>query len=162
MINFIIDKLFKNTIYVEFSAEWITVKHVETGKIIEDKPLLAIKKDDKGKNIILAIGSKVEQIKTDTGVVIHNGFSHPRVCINDFEIARATLMHFVRKVLNKKILVRPIMIMHPNGNLDGGLSQIEDRALKELASSIGAQKSYVWTGRNLKDVELVALNFPDQ
>ncbi len=162
MIDSLINKLFKNTVYVEFSAEWISLKHVETGKTIEDKPLLAVKKNRKGKNVVVAVGSEVEQMKTDSEVVVHNGFSHPRVCINDFEIAQATLMYFLRKLLNKKVIIRPIMIIHPKGKLEGGLSQIEDRALKELASAVGAQKSYIWIGQKLKDVELISLNFPDQ
>ncbi|MCP4346496.1 MAG: rod shape-determining protein [Desulfobacterales bacterium] len=162
MIDLIINRLFKNTIYVEFSDEWISVKHVETGNTIEDKPLLAVKQNKKGKNIVFAIGAEVEQLQNDTTISIHNGFSHPRVCINDFEIAQATLMHFIRKALNKKILIRPIMIMHPKGNLKGGLSQIEDRAIKELATASGAQKCYVWVGRRLKEIEMISLNFPTQ
>ena len=160
MIDLIINRLFKNTIYVQFSAEWISVKHVETGKTIEDKPLLALKKNRKGRNVVLAVGSEVEQIKADPGVVILNGFSHPRVCISDFEIAQATLMHFVRKALNKTVFIRPTMIVHPKGNLEGGLSTIEDRALKELASAAGARKSYIWIGQKLEDAELISLIFP--
>jgi len=162
MIGPIIHKLFKSTVYVEFSGEWISVKHVETGNIIEDKPILAVKQNKKGKNIVHAVGSEVEQLQNDKTISIHNGFSHPRVCINDFEIAQATLMHFVRKVLNKKILIRPIMIMHPKGDLRGGLSQIENRAMKELATAAGAQKCYVWIGRPLRDIEMTSLNFPTQ
>ncbi len=162
MIDLIINKLFKNTVYVEFSDKWISVKHVETGKTFEDKPLLAVKQNKKGKNIVFAVGAEVEQLKNDTTISIHNGFFHPRVCINDFEIAQATLMHFIRKALNKKILFKPIIIMHPKGDLKEGLSQIEDRAIKELATAAGAQKCYVWVGRRLKDVEMISLNFPTQ
>jgi len=162
MIVSIINKLFRNTLYVEFSDEWISIKHVETGNTIEDKPLLAIKQNKKGKNIVQAIGGEVELLQNDTTVSIHNGFSHPRVCINDFEIAHVTLMHFVRKALNKKIFIRPIMIMHPKRDFQGGLSQIEDRAIRELAEASGAQKCYVWVGRRLKDLEMISLNFPTQ
>ena len=120
MIDSIINKFFKNTIYIEFSDELISVKHVETGNLIEDKPLLALKKSQKGKKIVYAVGSEVEQLQNDSTISIHNGFSHPRVCINDFEIAQATLMYFIRKVLNKKIMVRPIIIMHPQKDFQGG------------------------------------------
>ena len=159
MIDSIIHKFFKNTIYIEFSDELISVKHVETGNLIEDKPLLALKKSQKGKKIVYAVGSEVEQLQNDSTISIHNGFSHPRVCINDFEIAQATLMYFIRKVLNKKIMVRPIIIMHPQKDFQGGLSQIEERAIKELAEAAGARQCHVWVGRQLKDVEMISLNF---
>jgi len=162
MIDSIIDKLSKNTLYVEFSDEWVSIKHVETGNTIEDKPLLAVKQNRKGKNIVHAVGAKVELLQNDATISIHNGFSHPRVCINDFEIAQATLMHFVRKALNKTILIRPIMIMHPKRDLQGGLSRIEERAIKELAEAAGARKCYVWVGRRLKDIEMISLTFPTQ
>ncbi|NDY72834.1 hypothetical protein DO021_15135 [Desulfobacter hydrogenophilus] len=162
MIDSIINKFFKKTIYIKFSDEWISVKHVETGNTIEDKPLLAIKQNQKGENIVYAIGSEVEQLPNDTTISIHNGFSHPRVCINDFEIAQTTLMHFIRKAVNKKLMIRPIIIMHPKKDLQGGLSQIEGKAIKELATVVGAQKCYVWVGRELKDVEMISLNFPPQ
>ncbi len=163
MIDSIINKFFKNTIYIEFSDELISVKHVETGNCIEDKPLLAIKKSQKGKNLVYAVGAEVEQLQNDSTISIHNGFSHPRVCINDFEIAQATLRYFIRKALNNKnIMIRPIIIMHPKKNLQGGLSQIEDRALKELAEAAGARQCYVWVGHQLKDVEMISLNFLPQ
>ncbi|MBI9092949.1 MAG: rod shape-determining protein [Desulfobacterium sp.] len=162
MIDSIINKLFRNTVYVEFSDEWISVKHVETGNTIEDKPLLAVKQNKKGKKIVHAVGAEVDLLQNDTTISVHNGFSHPRVCISDFEIAQATLMHFVRKALNKKILIRPIMVMHPKRDLQGGLSQIEDRAIKELAEAAGARKCYVWVGRRLKDVEIISLKFLTQ
>nr|WP_321402393.1 rod shape-determining protein [uncultured Desulfobacter sp.] len=159
MIDSIINRFFKNTIYIEFSDELISVKHVETGNRIEDKPLLALKKNQKGKNLVYAVGSEVEQLQNDSTISIHNGFFHPRVCINDFEIAEATLKYFIRKALNKNIMIRPIIIMHPKKNLLGGLSQIENRAIKELAEAAGARECYVWVGRQLKDVEMISLNF---
>jgi rod shape-determining protein MreB len=38
--------------------------------------------------------------------------------------------------------------------IDGGLSQVEDRVLKDLALSLGAQKVVVWIGHELSDNEV--------
>ena len=37
---------------------------------------------------------------------------------------------------------------------DGGLSQVEDRALREVATAAGASRVAVWTGHILRDDEV--------
>ncbi|MGE0085777.1 MAG: hypothetical protein AB7S75_15310 [Desulfococcaceae bacterium] len=69
-------------------------------------------------------------------------------------------------VLNKKTLreahfINLITIIHPLEKIEGGITQSEFRGLIRLAESyIGSRKTYVWTGRELNDFELLNLDFP--
>lgn len=162
MIDSVINKFFKNTVYIRFSAHKICVKHVETGHVVEDTPLLALKPDPKGNSVIVAVGEQARAAAAeDSTVGVYNGFSHPRVCISDIEIAQAVLRYFIREVVGKRLMIRPIIIMHPTDELEGGLSEIERHAIRELAVAAGARKVFVWVGQTLKDVELISLNIPE-
>ena len=161
MINQLTERFFKNTLYVRLSSDWIAVKHIETGKVFEDKPVLALRSDHKGKRVVAAIGAEAEHLTSDSGITIHNGFHHPRVCISEFDIAEATLRYFFKNAIGKNTFIRPVGILHPIDNFEGGLSQMEYRALTELAIASGARRTFIWMGRELKDIELATLTFPE-
>ncbi len=163
IIDWLIGRFFKNTIYVKIKADLLSVTLVEENHTFEDKPLLAVRIGSKGKGTIIAAGSEAEMIDPaiDDSVKIHNGFDHPRSCIRDFEIASATLRYFIRRVINRKAFVRPIIIMHPLEKIEGGLTEIEHRALRDLAELVGARDSFVWTGRVLDIQEIAESRFPE-
>jgi len=39
--------------------------------------------------------------------------------------------------------------------IEGGLSQVEERVLRELAAGAGARKVFVWVGHELSDQEVI-------
>lgn len=160
MISHLLGLNIKITIYIRFSSENIYIRYVEKQKTIEGEPLVAIK-NGKKRNKVVAIGrdSIKAQFQDPVNVTIHNPFQHPRTFLSNFEIAEATLRHFVCKIFERKILVPPIVIFHPTENIEGGVTQIEFRALYELGVSIGAKETLVWTGRSLTDNELNDINF---
>jgi rod shape-determining protein MreB len=162
LLRRIIDRFFKNTLYIRIRSDLLSVSFVEQNRTIEEKPLVALASGPKAKRIVVAVGSEA-QAASSTGngsVTIHNAFDHPSSCVRDFEIAEATLRYFIRRVISKTILVRPIIIIHPLEKIEGGLTQIEYRGLRELAESAGAREVYVWTGRVLDHQELISLQFP--
>lgn len=156
MITQILSKIFRNTIYIKFSSEQIQLQYVEKQEVLKDEPLIAIKKKG-SKNIVVAVGkaSKREHSKDPANVEIHNAFKHPRTFVSNFEIAEATLRYFVYKLVKRKMFITPLVIFHPTENIEGGVTQIERRGLIELGASIGARKTYIWTGRTLTDKELL-------
>ena len=160
MLNIIISKCFKNTIYIQFSSKKIDLRYVEKKKILTDEPIIAIRKNKKKKKIV-AVGaeSKKEQSKDPTHVKIHNAFKHPRTFINNFEIAEATLRFFITELVQRKMFVTPFIIFHPTEKIEGGVTQIEQRGLSEIGAAIGARKTYIWTGRTLTDKELLDKSF---
>lgn len=56
----------------------------------------------------------------------------------------------------------PHIVIHPLGDPEGGFTQVELRALRELANAAGASKVNVWTGRPLTDEELLTRKPPAQ
>ncbi len=58
------------------------------------------------------------------------------------------------------LAIAPRIVLHPQGSPAGGFTQIEVRALHEMALGAGASRVVVWQGRALTDQELLAREFP--
>ena len=80
-------------------------------------------------------------------------FSHQRSLVGDFTVAQALLKTLVKEVQQGLVFNTQILI-HPLERVDGGLSQIEDRALRELGIGAGATRVAVWIGDTLTDSEV--------
>lgn len=59
--------------------------------------------------------------------------------IADFEVTEAMLRHFIRKVHNRKQLIRPRIIVC----VPSGITQVEKRAVRESAESAGAREVFL-------------------
>jgi rod shape-determining protein MreB len=81
-------------------------------------------------------------------------FSHPRTLIGNFTTAEALLKTMVSEVKGSFVL-RTEILLHPLERIDGGLTQIEERALHELALGSGASRALVWVGSTLDDAEVI-------
>ena len=89
-------------------------------------------------------------------LVTDQPFSHPRMLIGNFISAEAALKKVVRQVSSGSFLMpSPTVLMHPMEKLEGGLSQIEERVLREKALGAGARKAVLWTGHVLSDTEVI-------
>jgi len=146
------DGLFKNTIYVKIKPDLIVVRLIEAKKEIQSKPIVAF--DSKHK--VLAVGDEALKLQDPIydQITIVNGFDHPRVIMRDFEAASISIKYFLTKLINRAAILRPIMILHPLQNLDGGISQAEVRMLMDVGIAAGARVAMVWTGRELSDYEI--------
>ncbi len=160
IIDFLFNIFSKNTIYIKFSSNSIHIRYAERNRIIEEKPIIAIRKI-KNKHIVVAVGKDSEraQAKDPSRVQVYNAFKHPRTFLSNYEFAEATLRYFICKIVHRKMLVRPIIIFHPTEKLDGGITQIEFRGLMELGTSIGGRKILVWKGHTLTHNELLDTSF---
>lgn len=93
-------------------------------------------------------------------------FASERLAIADFELAAETLTKACaqtypsKRVMGFEVgkLLRPscIMVMHQTHLSEGGLSPLEQRALKELAYEAGAREVYLWSGAPLSKEQLLA------
>ncbi len=81
-------------------------------------------------------------------------FSTERLLIGEFTVAQALLTKGIKIVMGKKFFA-PIILMHPIEKIDGGLSQVEERVLKDLAIVAGAQKVVLWVGQELTDKDVL-------
>lgn len=84
-----------------------------------------------------------------------NGFDHPRSCVADIDVAAALLRYLIVKLINRRLMVRPIIVMHPLEKTEGGMTSFEKRGLIELAGSAGARKTFIWAGHTLTHNELI-------
>ena len=159
MIN-MFSQLFKNTLYFRISSDWISVRLIEQKRELSDSPFVAF---DEKKGII-AIGAEAQKFmdQQNNGIQVLNAFDHPRTIFGSFNVEAATMRYLISKVMSKKIFVRPIMVLHPKYRFEGGLTQIELRALRDLGESAGARLVYIWIGRDLLDDELSKCRFPKQ
>ncbi len=82
-------------------------------------------------------------------------FTTARLLIGQFKAAESVLKRAVKEMSKGGIFtVSPQVLVQPLEMLDGGLSEIEERVLKEVAMSAGASKVVVWVGRELSDAEV--------
>jgi rod shape-determining protein MreB len=152
------ERFLTSILYIKLRENLLTVKNIKSGEIYEDDPAVAIDNDNK---TILAVGKQAHSLKTKNNVVIVNGFSHPRLIINDFLIAEKALQYAIHKMYQNRFWhSSPITVIHPMEKVEGGLTSIERRALRELASGAGAQKVFIWVGRELTDDEIISRNYP--
>jgi rod shape-determining protein MreB len=148
-------------VYVKLSPEKITVREAHSGYEISEPPQVAIAR--KLKEEVVAFGNEAATIASVRNIDLVNPFQHPRALLSDFTVAEVIMKHFVTKAAkaNRGGIFRsaPIVVLHPLIDPEGGFTQIEIRAMHELAIGAGARKVIVWQGRELGKEELLRLKF---
>lgn len=146
-------------VYVQVSPERLTARNAKTGETISEVPEIAIEQYPKPG--IVGVGNDARSHKSAQSVKIINPFAHPRSLVSDFTAGEQLLKAFLRRLQGNSIFaVSPKVVMHPQGEPDGGFTQIEIRALHEMAMGAGASRVVVWQGRGLSDQELLSGQFP--
>jgi rod shape-determining protein MreB len=152
-------KFLQSVAYVQVSPERLTVRNPKSGVSVSEPPEVAIVRDPKPR--ILGVGTAARSTQTDSSVEIVNPFAHPRSLVSDFTVGEQLLKAFLRRLNGHSLLtLSPTVVMHPLGNPAGGFTQVEIRALHELALGAGAAQVKVWQGRALTDEELLSGEFP--
>ncbi len=152
--------LLRNTLYLRLQADLLRALHVESGQTLSEPPLLALRSDGKGRRVPLAVGDAALALDGQPGVELVNGFRHPRTLLADFAVAEQTLRRLLKR-LQPPALLRPAptVVLQPLEQLEGGLTQVEIRALVELLRGAGARQVFIWTGKELERSELERLHF---
>ena len=84
-------------------------------------------------------------------------FTTSRLLVGEFRVAEALLKQGLRQVLKSSLIsVAPYVVIHPLEMVEGGLSEVEERVLKEVAIGAGATKAVVWVGPQLSDADVKA------
>ena len=164
MLLNIINK-FRTTLYVQIWEKRIKVSDIESKKIYDEHPFVAIESDKKGKKIIAAIGNNASSLSLKENTVVINPFSHPRVLFSDFEVAEKLLQHIIRSLNEKKYFApSPVLVIQPMEKTEGGLTMIEKRAFRELGFGAGARDVVLYQGKELSvyDFDLDSIKAADE
>jgi rod shape-determining protein MreB and related proteins len=141
-------------LYLQISPVIVVVRNLKTGAALSAVPELALSLDNPPK--VLGVGNSARAAaKAAPQARLINPFAHPRTMISDFTGAEILIKAMCSKVLKKSLFSpSPAVVVHPMGNPDGGFTQVEKRAFRELALGSGARTVWVWTGRPLTDEEI--------
>ena len=83
-------------------------------------------------------------------------FSRQRMLIGNFTEAQALIKKAVSLAKGSGLKLSLRILIHPTELVTGGLTQIEERVLYELAHGSGAGKAFIWLGLDLSDEEVKA------
>lgn len=137
MFNYILG-LFSNDLAIDLGTA-TTLIYVKGKGIVSNEPsVVAVKKDGKGKRV-LAVGKEAKAMLGRTPGNIAAIRPLKDGVIADFEVTEEMLKYFIAKVHNRRLLVRPRIIV----GVPSGITQVEKRAVRESAYSAGAAEVYL-------------------
>lgn len=154
MLSFL-KRQFLPVIYLQLSPDRISVRNASSGREFSCPPELAITQGPKPQ--LRAFGAQARLASSEAGVTLVRPFSHPRTLVGDFTAGEQLLRACIREVLGKSLFaLSPRIVVHPRVDPEGGFTQIEIRALHEMALGSGASEVRIWHGRLLSDAELLS------
>lgn len=82
-------------------------------------------------------------------------FTTTRLLVGNFTNAEKLLAKSLKQLYkNKWFSPSPFIVIQPLEMVEGGLSEVEERAIHELAASAGASRVVVWVGHELSNEEV--------
>ena len=133
-----VTRLFSHDLAIDLGTANTLVYMKGRGIVLNEPSVVAMKKDEKRGNRVLAVGKDAKSMlgRTPGNIVAIRPMMDG--VIADFEVAEAMLRYFIRRAHGGRRLVRPrIMIGVPSG-----ITQVEKRAVRESAESAGASEVY--------------------
>src|SRR5450631_972736 len=117
-----------------------TLIYVKGKGIVSCEPsVVAVQKDARGGNKVLAVGREAKEMLGRTPGNIRAVRPLRDGVIADFEITEAMLRYFIARAHSRRTLVKPRIIIC----VPFGITEVEKRAVKESAESAGAREVYL-------------------
>lgn len=129
---------------VEITQQELRVLSFSGGARYADEPMIAVEQVG-DKLTVKAIG-RASRNYTGPGVEITNPFKHDRSMVSSFTRAEKILRFAFKSVARNAFQAAPRVIIHQLEKNQGGLSEIEERVLRELALAAGAREVVVYQG----------------
>ncbi len=130
---------FSNDLAIDLGTANTLVYVKGKGIVLSEPSVVAVRRSDRDRSRVLAVGREAKMMlgRTPGNIVAIRPMKDG--VIADFEITEAMLRHFIRKVHNRRSLIRPrIIICVPSG-----ITPVEKRAVRESAESAGAREVYL-------------------
>ena len=108
------------------------------GVVVNEPSVVAVSRNGKDRNGVLAVGNEAKQMvgRTPGNIVAIRPMKDG--VIADFDVTEAMLRHFIRQVHKRRALVRPRIIVC----VPSGITLVEKRAVREAAESAGAREVF--------------------
>jgi len=131
--------LFSNDLAIDLGTANTLVYVKGRGIVLNEPSVVAVRKGDRGGNKILAVGKEAKTMlgRTPGDIVATRPMADG--VIADFDITETMLRYFIRRVHNRRSLVRPRIII----SIPSGITQVEKRAVRESAESAGAREVFL-------------------
>ena len=156
----ILERYFKSLLYIQISPQRITLRNLVSGIVISDEPRIAFV--DLPKKKLLGVGAEAGLTIGVPDSRIVNPFGHPRTMVSDFVAGELLLKEYIRRVSDGFNFFRPAptVVLHLQGSHEGGLTQVEIRAFREMVMGAGCTQVVVYVGPDLSDAQILAGDYP--
>ncbi len=132
--------LFSNDLAIDLGTANTLIYVKGRGIVCSEPSVVAVRGNARDRDRkVLAVGKEAKEMLGRTPGNIEAIRPMKDGVIADFEITEAMLRYFIRKVHNRKTLVRPRIIIC----VPFGVTEVEKRAVRESAESAGAREVYL-------------------
>src|SRR5512145_1345006 len=130
---------FSNDLAIDLGTANTLVYVKGKGIVLSEPSVVAVKKDARGINKVLAVGAEAKKMlgRTPGNIVAIRPLKDG--VIADFDITEAMLRYFIRKVHNRKTLFNPRIVIA----IPSGITPVEKRAVFNSAQRAGARKVFL-------------------
>jgi rod shape-determining protein MreB len=132
---------FSNDLAIDLGTANTLVYVKNKGIVLNEPSVVAVRRDEHGAkaSTVVAVGKEAKTMlgRTPGNIVAIRPMKDG--VIADFEVTEAMLRHFIRKVHNRRTLVRPRIIVC----VPSGVTQVERRAVRDSAQSAGAREVFL-------------------
>jgi len=130
---------FSNDLAIDLGTANTLVYVKGKGIVLSEPSVVTVRKNPRDRSRVLAVGREAKMMvgRTPGNIVAIRPMKDG--VIADFEITEAMLRHFIRKVHNRRSLIRPRIIVC----VPSGITPVEKRAVRESAESAGAREVYL-------------------